>query len=63
MLCWSSSFGKILSKGFLKSVVEKGSYLKQQLSNATSEFPSVFESVRGEGLMLGVMCDQEFRCC
>ena len=48
---------KILSTEFLTSVSEKGVFLKERLGNMVSMYPSVFESVRGVGLMLGLKCN------
>jgi len=45
--------------GFLEEVEEKGNYLKGLLEGLVKEFPQVLESVRGKGLMLGLVCKVE----
>jgi len=44
----------VLEPGFLEHVQRVGNYAKQQLASLVSEHPSVFEDVRGQGLMLGL---------
>ena len=44
----------VLAPGFLEHVERVGNYAKQQLASLVSEHPSVFEDVRGQGLMLGL---------
>ena len=44
----------VLAPDFLPHVQAIGNYLNQQLSGLLSEHPSVFEEVRGQGLMLGL---------
>ncbi|WP_456485001.1 acetylornithine/succinylornithine family transaminase [Desulfurobacterium sp.] len=44
---------------FLESVNEKGNYLKGKLLELKKEFPHIIESVRGMGLMIGVVCKME----
>ncbi len=46
----------MLAPGFLDGVARKGSRLWDELSAVVKEFPSVFEEVRGAGLMLGLKC-------
>jgi len=46
----------ILEPGFLEEVRRKGLFAKQLLAGLVDSHPSIFESVRGEGLMLGVKC-------
>lgn len=46
----------ILADGFLEEVRRKGIVLKQKAAALVDSHPDVFESVRGEGLMLGVKC-------
>ncbi|TCK03327.1 aspartate aminotransferase family protein [Phorcysia thermohydrogeniphila] len=45
--------------GFLEEVEEKGNYLKELLEGLVKEFPQLLESVRGKGLMLGLVCKRE----
>jgi acetylornithine/N-succinyldiaminopimelate aminotransferase len=47
---------EVFSNGFLESVKEKGAKLYSALSVLVSKNPSVFELVRGRGLMLGLKC-------
>ena len=47
---------EILSDGFLNNVKIKGRKLRLDLEKLVVENPLVFESVRGEGLMLGLKC-------
>ena len=44
----------VLEKGFLENVRKISGYFSQKILRLVSEFPSVFEEVRGSGLMLGV---------
>ena len=46
----------VLEEGFLDEVKRKSLLLKQSLASVVDEFPEVFESVRGSGLMLGLKC-------
>ncbi len=46
----------VLEDGFLQSVQDKALAAKQALASVVDEFPSVFEEVRGTGLMLGLKC-------
>ncbi len=46
----------VLEEGFLDAVVQKGLLLKQSLAAIADEFPDVIETVRGEGLMIGIKC-------
>jgi len=46
----------ILEPGFLEDVQRKGLALKQALASVIDEFPSVFEEIRGAGLLLGLKC-------
>ena len=50
---------EILSKGFLKSVEDKGKVLRSQLEELVLHDPLCFDSVRGRGLMLGLKCNVE----
>ena len=47
---------QIFSDGFLNSVKEKGMKFFKGLEALVSKNPTVFESVRGRGLMLGLKC-------
>jgi acetylornithine/N-succinyldiaminopimelate aminotransferase len=44
----------VLAPEFLEQVQRVGNYAKQQFSSLIAEHPSVFEDLRGEGLMLGL---------
>jgi acetylornithine/N-succinyldiaminopimelate aminotransferase len=44
----------ILEPGFLDHIRKVAGYLHQQLSGLTASHPGVFNSVRGEGLMIGL---------
>ena len=46
----------VLEDGFLEEVRRKSLLAKQALASVVDEFPTVFEEVRGEGLMLGLKC-------
>ncbi len=46
----------VLEDGFLDEVSRKSLLLKQGLASVVDEFPSVFEEIRGVGLMLGLKC-------
>jgi acetylornithine/N-succinyldiaminopimelate aminotransferase len=43
---------------FLAEVARKGALMRQGLESLVARHPSVFEAVRGEGLMLGLKCKQ-----
>lgn len=47
---------EILSDGFLDNVRSVSGHLRQKLEGLVASHPDVFESVRGEGLMLGIVC-------
>ena len=47
---------EVLSNGFLQSVIEKGTKLWTSLTALVAKNPTVFDSVRGRGLMLGLKC-------
>ncbi|MDZ4089402.1 MAG: aspartate aminotransferase family protein [Tabrizicola sp.] len=46
----------ISDPGFLAEVARKGALLRQGLESLVARHPTVFEAVRGEGLMLGLKC-------
>lgn len=46
----------VLEDGFLDAVQQKGNAARQALASVVDEFPTVFEEVRGTGLMLGLKC-------
>ncbi|MFO1201748.1 MAG: aspartate aminotransferase family protein [Tabrizicola sp.] len=46
----------ISDPAFLAEVARKGALLRQGLESLVAHHPTVFESVRGEGLMLGLKC-------
>jgi acetylornithine/N-succinyldiaminopimelate aminotransferase len=46
----------MLESGFIESVIEKGVYLRKGLNKLSKDHPTIIESVRGTGLMLGLKC-------
>ena len=44
----------VLAPGFLEHVQKIANYARQQLAGLIAEHPSVFEELRGEGLMIGL---------
>jgi acetylornithine/N-succinyldiaminopimelate aminotransferase len=44
----------VLAPGFFEHVQNVGNYLRQQSAGLICEYPSVFEELRGQGLMLGL---------
>ena len=50
---------EIFSEGFLSDVKDKGEKLRADLENLVLENPTIFDSVRGRGLMLGLKCQIE----
>ena len=46
----------ISDPAFLAEVARKGALMRQGLESLVARHPSVFEAVRGEGLMLGLKC-------
>ena len=46
----------IADPAFLADVARKGALLRQKLEGLVAAHPTVFESVRGQGLMLGLKC-------
>jgi acetylornithine/N-succinyldiaminopimelate aminotransferase len=46
----------VLEPGFLDEVKRKALLFKQGLAGVIDEFPTIFEGVRGEGLLLGLKC-------
>ena len=46
----------MLEEGFLESVRERARTLNQKLSGLVDSHPDVFESIRGDGLLLGIRC-------
>ena len=44
----------VLEEGFLENVRTISGYFSQKILGLVSEFPDVFEEVRGSGLMLGI---------
>jgi acetylornithine/N-succinyldiaminopimelate aminotransferase len=46
----------IADPAFLAEVARKGALMRQGLESLVARHPSVFEAVRGEGLMLGLKC-------
>ena len=54
MAVGNAALDMVLSPGFLEHVGKVGNYLNQQLGQLVAAHPSVFEGVRGQGLMLGL---------
>ena len=54
MAVGNAALGLVLEPSFLPHVRQIGLYLNQQLGALLSEHPTVFEEVRGEGLLLGL---------
>ena len=50
---------QILSNGFLQNVKDKGTKLRATLEQLAFENPTILDSIRGEGLMLGIKCTVE----
>jgi acetylornithine/N-succinyldiaminopimelate aminotransferase len=48
---------QILSDGFLQRVREKGAKLSKYLNSLVLQNPTIFDSLRGIGLMLGLKCN------
>ncbi|MBB4304917.1 acetylornithine/N-succinyldiaminopimelate aminotransferase [Rhodobium orientis] len=46
----------VLEPGFIERVSRLGLTLKQKLAGLVDSHPEVFETIRGEGLMLGIKC-------
>ncbi len=46
----------MLEDGFLESVRERARTLNQKLSGLVDSHPDVFDSIRGDGLLLGIKC-------
>jgi acetylornithine/N-succinyldiaminopimelate aminotransferase len=54
MAVGNTALDMVLEPGFLAHVNKIGNYLSQQLGGLVAGHPSIFESVRGQGLMLGL---------
>ncbi len=54
MAVGNAALDMVLSQGFLEHVAKVANYFSQQLGALVSEHPAIFESVRGQGLMLGL---------
>ncbi|MGZ5997842.1 MAG: acetylornithine transaminase [Rhizomicrobium sp.] len=54
MAVGNAAVDMVLAPGFLEHVQTVGNYMRQQLAGLISEHPSVFEELRGQGLMLGL---------
>ena len=54
MAAANATLDVVLAPGFFEHVQRMGNYLRQQLSGLVNEHPSVFEEMRGQGLMLGL---------
>lgn len=53
------TLNQMLKDGFLDSVISVSRYFHRQLAMIVAEFPQVFETVRGVGLMVGLKCCRE----
>jgi acetylornithine/N-succinyldiaminopimelate aminotransferase len=54
MAVGAAAIDLVLAPGFLEHVRRIGNYMNQQLGQLLAEHAAVFESVRGDGLMLGL---------
>jgi acetylornithine/N-succinyldiaminopimelate aminotransferase len=54
MAVGNEAIDMILEPGFLDHVNKISNYLQQQLAGLTASHPDVFESLRGQGLMIGL---------
>jgi acetylornithine/N-succinyldiaminopimelate aminotransferase len=54
MAVGNAAIDMVLAPGFLEHVQTVGNYMRQQLAGLIAEHPSVFEELRGQGLMLGL---------
>lgn len=54
MAVGNAAIDLVLAPGFLEHVQAIGNYLRQQLAGLIAEHPTVFEELRGQGLMLGL---------
>ncbi|MDI2112280.1 aspartate aminotransferase family protein [Commensalibacter nepenthis] len=44
----------LLAPGFLNHVIQTGNYLKNEFQTLIAQYPTIFEEVKGKGLMLGL---------
>ncbi len=54
MAVGNTAVDMVLEPGFLEHVRSVGNYMRQQLAGLIAAHPSVFEELRGQGLMLGL---------
>ena len=54
MAVGNAAVAMLLEEGFLDQVNGAANYLRQQLARLVADHPSVFEEVRGQGLLLGL---------
>jgi acetylornithine/N-succinyldiaminopimelate aminotransferase len=54
MAVGNAAIDLVLAPGFLEHVETVGNYMRQQLAGLIAEHPTVFEELRGQGLMLGL---------
>ena len=54
MAVGNEALDMVLAPGFLEHVAKTSNYLSQQLGALVAGHPAIFESVRGQGLMLGL---------
>jgi acetylornithine/N-succinyldiaminopimelate aminotransferase len=54
MAVGNAALDMVLSQGFLEHVGKVANYFSQQLGALVADHPAIFESVRGQGLMLGL---------
>ena len=54
MACGNAVLDIVLGEGFLDHVQKMSLLLKQKLASLGDRYPDVIESVRGEGLLIGI---------
>ena len=54
MAVGNAAIDLVLAPGFLEHVQKVGNYMRQQLAGLIAEHPTIFEELRGQGLMLGL---------
>jgi acetylornithine/N-succinyldiaminopimelate aminotransferase len=54
MAVGNAAVGMVLEPGFLEHVRDTANFFRQQLAGLLARHPSVFEELRGQGLMLGL---------
>jgi acetylornithine/N-succinyldiaminopimelate aminotransferase len=46
----------VLESGFLDRATEQADRLRRQVEQLTAAYPAVFKGVRGQGMLLGILC-------